>query len=336
MATAETALSPIRDLGAARLCAEYVAENAMATPTTLPPDDPDQPDGRDPIEADPRRPWSNLTLEPGLYVVSTPIGNLRDVTLRALDVLAAADRVYAEDTRVSRKLLTAYGISARISTYHDFSEAGDRDGILAELGAGKAIALISDAGTPLVSDPGFKLVRAAAEAGYRVFPVPGASAALAALTVSGQPPDRFLFAGFPPAGSVQRRQWLADQAAIDATLIIYESGHRLAESLADMAAILGPRAAAVSGELTKLFERTIRAPLDQLAARFAEDAARGEYVVVIAGAPKTEAASAEAIDAALLEALTRASVRDAAAEVAARLGASRRDIYARAVALSRK
>jgi 16S rRNA (cytidine1402-2'-O)-methyltransferase len=291
--------------------------------------------GSDPTDAAPARPLAkgSTALAPGLYVVSTPIGNLRDITLRALDVLASADRLYAEDTRVSRKLLSAYGISARLSTYHDHSEARDRDAILAELGAGRAVALLSDAGTPLVSDPGFKLVRAAIAAGHDVFAIPGASAALAALTVAGLAPDRFLFLGFPPPGAAQRRAWLADLAGADATLIIYEAGPRLAESLADMFSILGPRQAAVCCELTKLFERTTRGTLSDLADAFATHPFRGEFVVVVDGAPEAAPATAEAIDAALREALARTSVRDAAAEVAARLGAPRREVYARALAL---
>ncbi|MGH6949578.1 MAG: 16S rRNA (cytidine(1402)-2'-O)-methyltransferase, partial [Vitreimonas sp.] len=222
-------------------------------------------------------------LEPGLYVVSTPIGNLRDITLRALDTLGGADRVYAEDTRVARKLLDAYSLKPRLAAYHEHNAEAARAEILAALEQGESVALISDAGTPLVSDPGFKLARAAIEAGHRVFPIPGASALLAALVTSGLPSDRFLFAGFLPPKQTARRAALAALADVEATLIFYETGPRLADALADMAEAFGARPASVARELTKLFEETRRAPLGDLAAHYAEAGApKGEIVVVVA------------------------------------------------------
>jgi 16S rRNA (cytidine1402-2'-O)-methyltransferase len=273
-------------------------------------------------------------LEPGLYVVATPIGNLRDITLRALDILGEASRVYAEDTRVARKLLDAYGLKPRLASYHEHNAETARVDILAALEAGESVALISDAGTPLVSDPGFKLARAAIEAGHRVIPIPGASSTLAALVASGLPSDRFLFAGFLPAKRHARRAALAELAEIDATLILFETGPRLSESLADMAEALGPRDAVVARELTKLFEETRRAPLDQLAAHYGEAAApRGEIVLVVAPPAERPAASEEAVDAFLRAHLARMSIKEAAAEAAKALGVSRKRAYARALEL---
>jgi len=293
-----------------------------------PSSDP-QDDGRDPIGAR----ESSPPLETGLYVVSTPIGNLRDITLRALDVLGAVDRVYAEDTRVARKLLDAYGLKPRLSAYHEHSAEAAREEILAALARGDRIALISDAGTPLVSDPGFKLARAVIEAGHRVFPIPGASAMLAGLVVSGLPSDRFLFAGFLPAKTNARRETLTELADADATLIFYESGPRLAESLADMAHALGPRPAAIARELTKLFEETRRDTLDALAAHYeSAGAPKGEIVVLVAPPlPKGEVSEA-ALDAFLLKALPR-GVKEAASEAARDLGVPRKRAYARALEL---
>jgi 16S rRNA (cytidine1402-2'-O)-methyltransferase len=271
-------------------------------------------------------------LEAGLYVVSTPIGNLRDITLRALDILAAADAVYAEDTRVARKLLDAYDLRPRLSVYHDHSAESARAEILAAITSGKAIALISDAGTPLVSDPGFKLVRAVIEAGVRVFPIPGASAALAALVAAGLPSDRFLFAGFLPAKENARRAALESLAGVDATLILYETGPRLAESLADMAAAFGARQAVVARELTKLFEETRRETLDALAAHYADAGPpKGEIVVIVAPPQEAPEASDEVLDAYLADALTRMSVKEAAQAAAAELRVSRNRAYARAL-----
>jgi 16S rRNA (cytidine1402-2'-O)-methyltransferase len=279
-------------------------------------------------------------LDPGLYLVATPIGNARDITLRALDVLAAADVLAAEDTRNTRRLLDIHGVrrdGRRLVPYHDHNGAAQRPRLLAALAEGRSVALVSDAGTPLVADPGYRLAAEAIAAGHPVTAVPGASALLAALAVAGLPTDRFLFAGFLPPRSAARRRALGELAAVPATLVFYESPRRLAESLADMAAVLGEaRPAAVARELTKRFEETRRAPLGSLAAAYAaEPEPRGEVVVLVGGPGEAEAASPEALDAALEAALARASVKDAAAEVAAALGLPRREVYARALALAR-
>jgi 16S rRNA (cytidine1402-2'-O)-methyltransferase len=273
---------------------------------------------------------SDKPLEPGLYVVSTPIGNLRDITLRALDVLAAADIVLCEDTRVTGKLVNAYGLSKTLQRYDEHAAAAARPRILAALRGGSRIALVSDAGTPLISDPGYRLVQEAVALGLKVFPIPGASAALAALAGSGLPTDRFLFVGFLPPKSVARRGALAALAPVRATLIFYEGGSRLAASLADMAQVLGPRPAAVGRELTKLYETFVRGALPELAADPRLDAPKGEIVVLVGPGAEAEATEAEA-DAALAEALTRLGPADAASEVAKALGLNRRDLYRRAL-----
>ncbi|MET0183772.1 MAG: 16S rRNA (cytidine(1402)-2'-O)-methyltransferase [Caulobacterales bacterium] len=272
-------------------------------------------------------------LEPGLYVVATPIGNLRDVTLRALDVLGAASRVYAEDTRITRKLLDAYGLTPRLSAYHDYSDETVRDEVLAAIARSEAVALVSDAGTPLISDPGFKLVRAALEAGHKVIPIPGASAALAALVAAGLPTDRFFFAGFPPSKGGARKAWLEDIADIRATLVLYETGPRLSESLSDMAAVLGNRQAAVARELTKLFEEVKRGDLMSLAAFYESAPPKGEIVVLIERAPEAAPASEDEVNAMLRGALQRVSVKEAAGEAAQRFGIPRKKAYARALAI---
>lgn len=273
-------------------------------------------------------------LAPGLYVVSTPIGNLRDMTLRALDVLASADLVCAEDTRVSGKLLASFGLSARLRPYHDHNAAGVRPELIEALKGGARVALVSDAGTPLVSDPGYKLVREAAEAGVSVFAVPGASAPLAALGVAGLPTDRFMFAGFPPPKSGARKTFLKELAGVPGTLVFFEGPSRLAASLADMAEVLGDREAAVARELTKKFEEVRRGTLADLAAQYAqEEPPRGELVVVV-GPPL----AGEAPDEARLEAMLAAvdlsrPMKEVAAEIAAELGLKRRDVYERLLEL---
>lgn len=271
-------------------------------------------------------------LAPGLYIVATPIGNLRDITLRALDVLAAADLVLAEDTRVSGKLLSAFGLSKKLERYDEHAADRARPKIMAALAEGGRVALVSDAGTPLVSDPGYRLVREAAEAGHRVYPIPGPSALLAGLSAAGLPSDRFLFAGFPPPKSAARRTFLEELAGVRATLVFFEGGSRLADSLADMAAVLGDREAVVCRELTKLYETIVRGPLSQLAADPQFEAPKGELVVLVGPGRETKATAADA-DAALAEALSRLKPADAAAEVAKALGLSRRDLYKRALAL---
>ncbi|HEY3797428.1 MAG TPA: 16S rRNA (cytidine(1402)-2'-O)-methyltransferase [Caulobacteraceae bacterium] len=275
---------------------------------------------------------SDAPLAAGLYLVATPIGNLRDITLRALDVLAGVDLILAEDTRVTGKLLSAYGISKRLERYDEHGAARTRPKALAALAGGGRLALVSDAGTPLVSDPGYRLVGEALAAGVAVWPIPGASAALAGLSVAGLPTDRFLFAGFPPPKSAARRTFLEGLKAERATLIFYEGASRLGVSLADMAAVLGERPAAVARELTKLHETVVRGSLAALAADPALAAPKGEIVIVVGGAPDA-APDAEGAEAALTEALARLSPADAAREVAAATGLPRRDLYRQALAL---
>ncbi|HEY5071577.1 MAG TPA: 16S rRNA (cytidine(1402)-2'-O)-methyltransferase [Caulobacteraceae bacterium] len=271
-------------------------------------------------------------MAPGLYVVATPIGNLRDITLRALDVLAQVDLVLAEDTRVSGKLLKAHGLTCRLERYDEHGAARVRPRILTALADGARIALISDAGTPLISDPGYRLVTEAVAQGSAVYPTPGASAVLAALTVAALPTDRFMFVGFPPPKCAARRAFFAEIAPTRATLVMFEGGSRLSASLADMAVAFGPRRAAVMRELTKLHETVVRGTLDVLACdpRFA--APKGEMVVVVAPGTPTPA-SAREIDLALADALEEVSPAEAAAVVARRLGLRRRDAYARVLAL---
>ena len=273
---------------------------------------------------------------PGLYLVATPIGNLRDITLRALDTLRAADTIACEDTRVTRKLLTAHGIAGRLTAYHDHNAAAAGPALIERVEAGAVVALVSDAGTPLISDPGFRLVGEANARGVPVTVLPGASAPLAALVLSGLPADRFHFAGFPPPRQAARRRFLRSLADIDATLVLLESPRRLAASLADMNEVLGPRPAAVARELTKLHEEVVRDDLRSLAARYAAGSPpRGEIVVVIGPPAAPGAADETEIDARLGEALATMSVRDAAALVAEATDAPRRTVYRRALALSR-
>ena len=275
------------------------------------------------------------TLDPGLYVVATPIGNLADVTLRALAILAAADAILAEDTRVSRTLLARYGIERPLSPYHDHNAAEARPRVLKRLAEGQALALISDAGTPLISDPGYKLVSEAIEMGFAVVAAPGPSAALAALCVAGLPTDRFYFEGFLPPRSSARRERINALAAVPGSLIFYEAAGRLAGTLADLAVELGPRRAAVARELTKLHEEVRRGSLDRLAADYAaEEPPRGEIVIVIGAAEERPPVSEAALDEEIAEQLLNLSVKDAAAAVAARHGLPRRRVYARALAIA--
>jgi 16S rRNA (cytidine1402-2'-O)-methyltransferase len=274
-------------------------------------------------------------LPAGLTLVATPIGNLRDITLRALEILAGADLVACEDTRVTRKLLDHYGLATPLIAYHDHNAEAVRPKILGRLAAGDAVALVSDAGTPLISDPGYRLVREAIAAGVAVTAAPGASSALMALTVAGLPTDRFFFEGFLPAKETARRARIAELTRIPATLVLFESGPRIAETLADLAAGLGARAAAIARELTKLHEEVRRGDLGALAADYAGGAeTRGEMVIVIAP-PTTEPASAADIDALLTGALARTSVKEAVAEVASATGAPRRAVYGRALELAK-
>ena len=272
----------------------------------------------------------------GLYIVATPIGNLGDITIRALDVLRRADVIACEDTRVTAKLLRAYGIAAETTPYHDHNAVQVRPRLIRRLQDGESVALVSDAGTPLIADPGYKLAQAAMEAGLAVTAVPGASGLLAALLLSGLPTDRFLFAGFLPPKSAARRAALARLRDVPASLIVYEAPRRLAAGLADMAAVLGDRPAAIARELTKRHEEVRRGSLEQLTAHYAAAAPpRGEVVVVI-GPPAAgdQAAGNAALDTALREALATLSLRDAVDAVTATAGRPRRDVYARALALA--
>jgi 16S rRNA (cytidine1402-2'-O)-methyltransferase len=274
-----------------------------------------------------------VSLDPGLYVVSTPIGNLRDITLRALDVLAAADEVLAEDTRVAGKLMSAYGLKVRLSPYHDHNGAERRPGLIRALQGGAKIALISDAGTPLVSDPGWKLAHEALEAGVKVIPIPGASAMLAGLVASGLPSDKFLFAGFLPPKSGARKSAAEALKAVPGTLIFYESGPRLADALADLASVLGERDAAVTRELTKMFEETRRGTLPELAAHYAEAGPPRGEIVLLVGPPGEHEVTPERLDAALRDALDGQPTKAAANAVAEALGLPKREVYQRALQL---
>jgi 16S rRNA (cytidine1402-2'-O)-methyltransferase len=274
----------------------------------------------------------------GLYIVATPIGNLRDITLRALDVLAAAEIVACEDTRVTEKLMSRYGLGGQRLPYHEHNAEGMRPLLLEKLKAGAVVALVSDAGTPLISDPGFKLVRAAIAEGIAVTTLPGPSAALAALVLSGLPSDRFFFQGFLPPKETARRRVLGEIAPLRATLIVYETGPRLAPTLTDMAEVLGERPATVARELTKLYEELRRGSLAELAAHYATAGApKGEIVIVIGGADEAAARAAitdDDIDAALEAALATMSVKDASTAVAEATGRPRREVYQRALALA--
>jgi 16S rRNA (cytidine1402-2'-O)-methyltransferase len=276
---------------------------------------------------------SQTELAPGLYLVATPIGNLGDITLRALEVLRGADRVLCEDTRVTGKLLARYDISASLRPYHDHNAERVRPNVLAALRRGERIALVSDAGTPLVSDPGYKLVRAALADDLPVIAIPGPTAAVTALILSGLSPDAFLFAGFLPPRQAARRRALERWAAVEATLVFYESTPRLAESLAEMAEVLGNRQGAIARELTKLHEEVRRGRLADLAAHYRlAGPPRGEAVVVVGGLEHSEPDEAE-IDRRLRAALAELGVREAAAKLAAETGMPRGELYRRALAM---
>jgi 16S rRNA (cytidine1402-2'-O)-methyltransferase len=274
-------------------------------------------------------------LAPGLYIVATPIGNLADLSPRAAEVLRSADLVLAEDTRVTGKLIAHINAKARMRRYDDHATEQDRADIVSRLGS-QVIALVSDAGTPLISDPGYKLVREAREAGRAIHTIPGPCAAVAALTLAALPTDRFLFAGFLPAKAKARADAIADLAAIRATLVFYESGPRLGDSLAALALGLGNREAAVAREITKFHEECVTGTLDQLAERFGDTPPKGEIVIVVGPPAETEPASEADLDEALAEALERLSPSRAAAEVAERLKLPRKRAYARALELSSK
>jgi len=276
-------------------------------------------------------------LPAGLYLVATPIGNARDITLRALDILAAADVIAAEDTRTARKLMEIHGVKPGkrpLIAYHDHSGAHGRAGLLKLIGEGKSVAYVSEAGTPLVSDPGYALARDAGEAGYLVTTAPGASAVLAALSLSGLPSDRFLFAGFAPSAKGARRRWLEELAAVPATLVVYESPKRIRDLLIDMRDTLGEgRKAALCRELTKKFEEVLRGSLGELAEAVAARELKGEIVVLVERG--TEAVTEETMEQALRGAMAEMSLKDAAATVAEAYGLPRRKVYQAALEMEK-
>ena len=280
-------------------------------------------------------PFASAPLAPGLYVVATPLGNARDITLRALDVLHGVDAIYCEDTRVTGKLAALYAIKTKRRAYHEHNASRMRPKILAELAAGKRLALVSDAGTPLISDPGQPLIRAARAAGHGVFAVPGASAPIAALSVAGLATDRFTFVGFLPIKPGRRRQALADIADQDGTLVLFEASRRLPVLLADITEQLGDREVSIARELTKKFETVITAHASVLAKGLDDDMLRGECVVLIAPRDAPVPPDADALDALLVQALEAFSLRDAASEVARASGVSRRIVYERALMLNK-
>jgi 16S rRNA (cytidine1402-2'-O)-methyltransferase len=273
------------------------------------------------------------TLAPGLYIVATPIGNLADMSLRALAVLARADRICCEDTRHSQKLLTAFGIRGKLSAYHEHNAERERPKILGWLAGKAVVALISDAGTPLIADPGYRLVREAAASGYSVFPVPGPSAAIAALSVSGLPTDQFLFAGFLPAKEGARRKRIETLATIPATLVLYETAPRLADALDDLASAMPGREIVLAREMTKRFEEFVRGVLPLSLPGPAEEL-KGEFVLILAPAQESGPAEEE-IREAVASAMQRLSVRDAVEEVTRTLRVPRRLVYSLALELQK-
>lgn len=273
-------------------------------------------------------------LAPGLHIVATPIGNLGDLSPRAAETLRNANRILAEDTRVTAKLLAHIGAKVPMTRYDDHASEGERERIVARLGQ-EAIALVSDAGTPLISDPGFKLVRAARAAGHQIHTVPGPSAVVAALTLAGLPTDRFLFVGFLPAKVKARAEAISELTSLRATLVFYESGPRLSDTLAALAEQLGGRDAAVAREISKVHEECVTGTLPELVTRYAELTPKGEIVVIVGPPGEAAEASAEELEAALDDALARLSPSRAAAEVAEKLGISRKRAYARALERSK-
>jgi 16S rRNA (cytidine1402-2'-O)-methyltransferase len=292
--------------------------------------------GCDMAEDDPEAWTPQHALAPGLHLVATPIGNLGDVSLRALWVLRNVDRILCEDTRVTARLLARYGIDKPLAAYHDHNADRVRPAIVEALRRGETLALVSDAGMPLVSDPGYKLVRAAIDEALPVTAAPGASAVLTALALSGLPPDTFLFAGFLPPRSAARQRAIAQWAALPATLIFFEGPSRLAAALADLAEMLGDRRAAVARELTKRHEEIRRGRLAVLAAHYRDAGGpRGEMVIVV-GPPERVAMTDDAIDDRLRDLLAAHHVRDAVALLASETGISRRILYSRALAVQNR
>jgi 16S rRNA (cytidine1402-2'-O)-methyltransferase len=274
---------------------------------------------------------------PGLYLVATPIGNLGDITLRALETLAGVDVIACEDTRITRRLTERYAVSVPLTPYHEHNAASVRPKILQRLAQGASIALVSDAGTPLISDPGFKLVREVCAAGHSVTALPGPSSVLAALSVAALPTDRFFFEGFLPAKEAARRTRLAELARLDATLVLFESGSRVADTLRDLADAMGERDAAICRELTKLHEDISRAPVAELAKAVDRLETRGEFVLVIGPPPAgAQVMRRDELDSLLRDRLKHDSVKDAVAHTVALSGRPRREVYARALELARE
>jgi 16S rRNA (cytidine1402-2'-O)-methyltransferase len=272
----------------------------------------------------------------GLYLVATPIGNLGDITLRALETLAGVDLIACEDTRITRRLTERYGIARQLTPYHEHNAAVARPKILQQLAQGASVALVSDAGTPLISDPGYKLVREACAAGFGVIALPGPSSVLTALSVAALPTDRFYFEGFLPPKRTARRTRLTELARLDATLVLFESGNRVQDTLADLAEIMGAREAAICREMTKMHEEVSRATLTELAQSAATLETRGEFVLVIG--PRAEGSqimSTDEVDNLLRDRLSRDSVKDAVAHAVEVSGRPRREIYARALELAK-
>jgi len=274
----------------------------------------------------------NKTVEPGLYIIATPIGNLGDISARAIDILKHVDVILAEDTRMTARLLSHYHIETPMRPYNDHNAAKQRPEILEQISR-QAVALVSDAGTPLISDPGYKLVAEARDAGLPVTTAPGPSAAIAALSIAGLPSDRFFFVGFPPPKSAGRKRVLMELAAIPATLIFYESPKRLEAFLKDIAQVYGARPMAVARELTKLYEEVLRGSADDILGQFADRQIRGEIVVLI-GPPQEDAQEFD-LDAALVTALKTQRLKEAVAQVTAQSGLPRKQVYARALELNK-
>lgn len=274
---------------------------------------------------------------PGLHLVATPIGNLGDITLRALETLAGVDLIACEDTRITRRLTERYGISAQLTPYHEHNAATARPKLLERLAQGASVALVSDAGTPLISDPGFKLVHEACAAGHTVVALPGASSVLTALSVAGLPTNRFFFEGFLPSKQSARRARVAELARIDATLVLFESGNRVQDSLLDLADVMGDREAAICRELTKLHEEVSRGPVAELARTADGLETRGEFVLVI-GPPAADAKvmGEGDLDELLRASLLRDSVKDSVAHAVELSGRPRREVYARALELAKE
>ncbi len=283
---------------------------------------------------EPQRQEPLIRLDPGLYIIATPIGNLRDITLRALDVLDKADLILAEDTRLTRKLLQAYGMTTRLKSYHEHNAERERPDILKALEKGASYALVSDAGTPLISDPGYKLVREAQEKGLRIIPLPGPSACLAALMGGGLPTHSFLFAGFLPPRQTARRRFLHTLESSGSTLVFFETGSRLRASLEDMLGVFGEREAVIAREMTKTYETFLRGSLTDLReACDPEHPFKGEITLLVGASPKDSLWDVEQVDEALTQTLKHKPVKGAAAEISALSGWSRREVYARALKL---